>query len=116
MTANAATAWYAAATVVAVALAGGALSLLFAGADARRALFLTGTVATVVQVLAFTLARRTQPANRVAGWAAGAGICLLTMFVFGFVARPIGLPLEPALFGLATYLFITELFEPFFLK
>jgi hypothetical protein len=92
------------------------LSLAFDGEGARRALLVAAVVALVVQVAAFVPARRAAPKHRIAAWGAGAGLSLLTLIVFGFVARGTGLPLEPALFGLATFLFSTELLEPFFLR
>ena len=107
---------YAAASVAAIALAGWLLSMAFSGGGADRALLLGGVVAAVVQVGAFMLARSVPLKHRIAGWGAGAGICLLTLIVFGFVSRATGMPAEPALLGMATYLFATELIEPFFLK
>lgn len=112
----AAIARYSAASIVVVALSGWLLSMAFSMPGSRRALAIAAAVAVVVQVLGFVLARRAHPAQRIVGWAAGAGISLLTLVVFGFVARSNGMPLEPALFGLATFLFATELIEPFFLK
>ena len=115
-TVGTATSRYAAASIVAIVLAGWLLSMAFSVAGAARALLLGGVVAAVVQVGAFALARGMPLQSRIAGWGAGAGICLLTLIVFGFVARATGMPAEPALLGMATYLFATELIEPFFLK
>ena len=115
-TAAAATFRYAAASVAAIVLAGALLSMAFSVAGAVRALVFGGVIAAVVQVAAFALARSLPLQSRIAGWGAGAGICLLTLIVFGFVARATGMPAEPALLGMATYLFATELIEPFFLK
>lgn len=108
---------YALAVLVLVALFAWVLTLFFPGAAARHAVLVAAALATVVQVLAFVLARRmSTPTTRIVGWGAGAGVSLLTLITFGFVARASGLPLEPALLGLATFLFVTELIEPFFLK
>jgi hypothetical protein len=107
---------YALASLALVTALGVVLALVFTGEEARRALLISGLVVAVVQSGAFMLARRASPANRIAGWGAGAGISLLSLIAFGFVARAQGMPLEPALLGMATYLFATELIEPFFLR
>lgn len=107
---------YAVAASIAVAGSAVLLALAFAGNEARRALVMAGAVALVVQIGAFALARSLPLRQRIAGWGAGAGISLLTLIVFGLVARRAGFPPEAALLGMATFLFLTELIEPFFLK
>lgn len=99
-----------------VALLGWVMTLMFSGQAARRAIVVAGLVVVVVQAGAFVLARRSAPAYRIAAWGAGAGISLLSLIAFGFVARAQGMPMEPALLGMATFLFATELIEPFFLR
>ena len=90
--------------------------MFWRGAAVPHALFIAGIVAFVVQVGAFALARWMAPRQAIAGWGIGAGLSLATLMVFGSVAHKIGLPLEPALFGMATFLFLTELVEPVFLR
>lgn len=107
---------YAAATVGLIALARAGLGLVWHDDGGSRALLIAAAIAVPVQVAAFALARRMAPARALHGWAIGSGLSMLTLIVFGFVAQGMQLPLEPALFGLATYLFLTELAEPFFLR
>ena len=99
-----------------ILVAGWALSLAWSSQDAERALVLGGIVALSVQLCAFALARSMGPARMFAGWAVGAGVSMATLIVFGIVAQSQGLPMEPALLGVASYLFLTELVEPFFLR
>jgi hypothetical protein len=109
MTAASAAWKYVASSALLVVVAGWILTLIFEGPAALRAIAL-------VQGGAFVLARRTAPRNRVAGWGAGAGISLATLIVFGIVVGRLGIPMEPALLAMATFLFATELIEPFFLR
>jgi hypothetical protein len=48
----------------------------------------------------------------VAGWALGAGICLVVLVIHGYVSRGFGLPSNAAMVSLATFFFLTELIEP----
>jgi hypothetical protein len=116
MTAASAAWKYVASSALLVVVAGWILTLIFEGPAALRAIALAGGVSLVVQGGAFVLARRTAPRNRVAGWGAGAGISLATLIVFGIVVGRLGIPMEPALLAMATFLFATELIEPFFLR
>ena len=52
----------------------------------------------------------------IAGWGIGAALFMAAVIVVGLAARGIGLPVEAALLSLATFLFITELFEPLLLR
>lgn len=107
---------YAAASLLLIAGSGWLLSLAFPGSAAHRALTISAVVAFVVQMLAFTLARRVRPEHVMTGWGLGALACFVTLVVMGFVSRPLGLPIEASLFGLATFLFLTELVEPLLLN
>ena len=111
--------WVARYTLAAAALIAGAawlLGLHFSAAPERHALRVAAVVAVVLQVATFAVARRMAARNPVAGWGLGAACCMAGLIVFGFAARGTGLALDAALFGLATFLFITELVEPLFLR
>jgi hypothetical protein len=63
------------------------------------------------------LTRVTQPANVIAGWGAGMIIRVAALTVYALlVVKSLGLPMGPALLSLATFLFVTTLIEPVFLK
>lgn len=104
---------YAVASLAAIALAGGVFMLAFPAVEDRHAVWLSAAVALVVQVIAFGIARRfTARGNGIAGWGLGAGICLVTLVLYGFACRAAGLPTNAALLSLATFYFLTELIEP----
>jgi hypothetical protein len=111
-----ATALYAAATLAVVALGGWLFGLHYGAPADRRGVWTSAAVALVLQVAAFAIARTVGRKNVIAGWGIGAALCMAAMFVVGFAARGVGLPLEATLLSLATFLFITELFEPLFLR
>lgn len=117
MTTPRAIAAYAAAALLLIAGSGWLLSLVLSGDAARHALVVSAAVAFVVQLLAFVIARRfSDRSNAMLGWGIGALLCFVTLVVMGIVARPLGLSLEAALLGLATFLFLTELVEPLLLN
>ena len=94
------------------------LTLVFTEPDVRRALTIAAPIALVVQLVAFfivlAMARRK---NVIAGWGIGITLRFAALLIFGLVAVPkLNLPLAPALLGLATYLFVSTLIEPLFLK
>ena len=107
---------YAAITVALVALLGWLFGLHYAAPAERRALWISGAIAVVLQVAAFAVARAMAKRNVVAGWGIGAALCIAAVILFGFAARGLGLPVEAALLSLATFLFVTELVEPLLLK
>lgn len=108
--------WYATACVATVAGVGWIVSRLYPGADARTAIVTSAVIACVVQGIGFTIARRMRRTNVLAGWAIGAALCIGTLLIYGLVAKPLGLALEPALLSLATFYFVTELVEPLLLN
>jgi hypothetical protein len=111
-----ATAFYAATTLAVVALGGWLLGLHYASPDERRAVWTSAAIAMVLQVAAFAFARAMAKKNVLAGWAAGAALCMAAVGVLGFSARSLGLPLEAALVSLASFLFVTEIIEPLLLR
>ena len=75
-------------------------------------------VAFVVQMISFFIAREfARRQNVMAGWGLGIALRFLVLLLFGFIAVPsLGVPMSSSLLGLATFLFVTTLIEPLFLK
>ena len=112
-----ATALYALATLAVVALGGWLLGLHYSSPAERHAVWTSAAIALVLQVVAFAIARAAMKnKNVIAGWAAGAALCMASVAVLGLSARSLGLPLEAALVSLASFLFVTEIIEPLLLK
>ena len=111
-----AVALYALSCVVVIGLSGGVLTAVFETGPARSAVWVSAGVALVVQMVAFGIARiLANGGNAIAGWGLGAVICLLSLVIYGFASRAIGLPLSASLLSLATYYSLTELIEAPFL-
>ncbi len=101
---------------VVLVLAWGA-TLVMKDPEVVRAVWISAAFAVAVQLAAFGLTRATQPANVIAGWGAGMIIRLAALAVYALpVVKSLGLPMGPALLSLATFLFVTTLIEPVFLK
>ncbi|MEO7456795.1 MAG: hypothetical protein ABIY52_11070 [Gemmatimonadaceae bacterium] len=99
--------------VVAIGLIGGVFTAIYNTAPERSAIWISAGVALVVQLVAFAIARvLSDGGHGIAGWGLGAVICFVTLIVYGFASRALGLPSNAALLSLATYFFVTELFEP----
>ena len=104
---------YALACVVLIGLAGGVFTAVYGSSNDRAAIWISALVALVVQMVAFTIARiLSDKGNGIVGWGIGAVICFVSLIVYGFVSRALGLPLNAALLSLATYYALTELIEP----
>ena len=104
---------YALASVVAIGLAAGVFVAVYPGPAERQAVLVSALVALVVQLIAFAFARLLAGrGSAIAGWGLGALLCFVTLIVYGFVSRALGLPSNAALLSLATFLFLTELIEP----
>lgn len=104
---------YVLACAIAIGLAGAAFAFVYDTTDDRRAVLVSSVVALVVQIVAFVVARLlARGGNGVAGWTLGAGLCLVSLVIYGFVCRAVGLPANAALLSLATFFFLTELIEP----
>jgi hypothetical protein len=75
-------------------------------------------VAFVVQVAAFLVVREMgRRKNVMAGWGIGIALRFGALVIFALVAVPrLGLPLSASLLGLATFLFVSTLIEPLFLR
>jgi hypothetical protein len=104
---------YALACIVAIGLAAGVFVAVYAGAAERQAVLVSALVALVVQLIAFAFARLLAGrGSAIVGWGLGALLCFVTLIVYGFVSRALGLPSNAALLSLATFFFLTELIEP----
>lgn len=91
--------------------------LLFDAPAVRRALTVAAGTALGVQVVAFLIVRGMATRNVMAGWGLGVLVRFLALAIFALLVVPgLGLPLGAALLGLATFLFVTTLIEPLFLK
>jgi hypothetical protein len=104
---------YAVTSAAMIAAGAGVFVLVYGSGAERQAIVASAIVAFVVQLVAFAIARLMASANHgIAGWGLGAGICLLTLVLYGMLVRATTLPQSVALVSLATFLFITELIEP----
>lgn len=91
--------------------------LVFPGAEVRRALDVAALVAAGVQVVTFLVARAMARRNVMAGWGIGVALRFGALAIVALVVVPrLGLPLAASLLGLATFLFVSTLIEPLFLK
>jgi hypothetical protein len=108
---------FAAAALAVVALAYAAAAAFFSTAAQRSALQLAALAVLAVQVLGFPLVRAALRRNLVAGWGLGTLLRLALLVLTALVAVP-ALQLErgAALIGMAIFLFVTTLVEPFFLR
>jgi hypothetical protein len=94
------------------------LVLVFTEDMVQRALGISAAVAFLVQMVAFFIARSfARRKNVIAGWGIGVALRFVALAIFALVAAPrLGLPLAASLLGLATFLFVSTLIEPIFLK
>lgn len=106
------------------ALAGlGALGLVvaillavFHDPPGRRAVLWSAGIALVVQLVAFTLARRSAPNRVFKAVGAGAILRVLTLVLYALVfLGPLGLAPVPALLSLAALFFVTTVLESWLL-
>jgi hypothetical protein len=108
---------YAVVATASIALVGWLLTLAFSGPRDAAAIRLSALVALVVQLAAFAVTKMAGPRHLVAGWGAGSLLRFLTLVVYALLAvEVLGLAPVAALVSLATFLFISTLIEPLFLK
>ena len=106
---------YALASLALIAVAAGIFSWVYDGA-ARQAVLVSAAIAFVLQMLAFVIARLfAATGNAIAGWGLGAVVCLVSLVIYGYVCRAMGMPSDAAMLSLATFYFLTEVIEPPFL-
>jgi hypothetical protein len=108
---------YAVAAVASIVAAGWLLALGFTGPGDAAAIRLSAIVAIVVQLVAFAVTKAIAQRHLIAGWGAGSLLRFLTLGVFALLAvKVLGLPPVAALVSLATFLFLSTLIEPLFLR
>ncbi|HEX6252104.1 MAG TPA: hypothetical protein VFZ56_11775, partial [Gemmatimonadaceae bacterium] len=96
-----------------IVTAGALLLLVFPGRPSTVAIALSAAVALLVQLVAFTILRRTRDSGVLVGWGLGSILRLGTLAVYALVViQLLGLPATPALVSLATFLFATMILEP----
>lgn len=100
-----------------IVTAGALLVLVFPGQPSAVAIALSAAVALLVQLVAFTILRRTRESGVLIGWGLGSILRLGTLAVYALVViQLLGLPAAPALVSLATFLFATMILEPLLLE
>ena len=108
---------FAAVSLGIIVVVGGVMSLLYVVPDERRAIVISGVIAFVVQMFAFSIARLVSRENVIAGWGMGALMRMLVLAVYAMVVvRALGLPSAPALVSLAAFFFLSTLVEPLLLN
>jgi hypothetical protein len=108
---------YALVAVASIVITGWLLALGFSGPRDAAAIRLSAIVAIVVQLTAFAVTKMLAPRHLVAGWGAGSLLRLLTLGVYALLAvKVLGVAPVAALVSLATFLFISTLIEPLFLR
>lgn len=108
---------YALAAIGSIVVAGWLLTLVFPGPRDAAAVRLSAIVAIVVQLVAFAVTKAIAQRNLIAGWGAGSLLRFLTLVVYALLAvKVLGLPPVAGLVSLATFLFLSTLIEPLFLR
>ncbi len=108
---------YAATASASIAVVGWLLTLGLNGPRDAAAIGLSAAVAIVVQLVAFAVTKALASRHLVAGWGAGSLLRFLTLVVYALlVVRVRGVAPMAALVSLATFLFISTLIEPLFLR
>jgi len=108
---------FAVATAALITLAAWALTFAFPTAEDRHAIVVSSTIAYVVQLVSFVIARRWAATNVVAGWGLGMLIrfAVLAMYAL-FGASLLGLTPTAALVSLVAFFFVSTLLEPVLLS
>jgi hypothetical protein len=108
---------YAVAAIASIVATAWLLTLGFTGPGDAAAIRLSAIVAIVVQLVAFAVTKAIAQRHLIAGWGAGSLLRFLTLGVFALLAvKVLGLPPVAALVSLATFLFLSTLIEPLFLR
>ena len=108
---------YALVAVASIVITGWLLALGFTGPRDAAAIRLSALVAIVVQLAAFAVTKGLATRHLVAGWGAGSLLRFLTLVLYAVLAvKVLGVAPVAALVSLATFLFISTLIEPLFLR
>lgn len=104
-------------TIGVVLVVGAALSLGFRGPGDLAAIWISGLLAVVVQIVAFSLAHMAGRGNLAARLGIGAILRLFTLMAYALlVVFVFKLPAVAALLSLAAFLFLSTLVEPLLIK
>ena len=108
---------YGLAAIAMIVAVGWLLTMAFPGPRDATAIKLSAIVAIVVQLVAFAFTKAVAQRHLIAGWGAGSLLRFLTLVVFALLAvKVLDLPPVAALVSLATFLFLSTLVEPLFLR
>ena len=103
---------FAAAALAAIALAGGALALVFRSPGSGRAIAISAALAWGVQLFTYAVLRLAGRSKVMAAWGLGAVMRLALLLLYALLGiKVLALPAAPALLSLATFLFISTLIE-----
>lgn len=110
--------FFAAACAALIAALWALMVVMFTDTTVRRAVAITAALAFMVQMVAFLIAREmARRKNVIAGWGIGIALRFSALVILALVAVPkLELPLSASLLSLATFLFVSTLIEPLFLK
>jgi len=93
------------------------LGVFYRSAAERKAIWVAAGVALVIQLAAFAAVRAGSTKHVMVGWGAGIGIRFSAFLVWGLVGvSQLELPQGAALLSMASFLFVTTVIEPLFLK
>ncbi len=105
--------------VISLGLIGAAawiLALYFDAPGESRAIWITATVAWVIQLFTFGIAKLSAKTNVIAGWGVGAVMRMVSLGVYALViVKTFGMPPTAPLF-LFVFFFVTMLAEPLLLS
>jgi cytochrome b subunit of formate dehydrogenase len=108
---------YAITAVALIAIAGWLLTLAFPGPQDAAAIRLSAIVAIVVQLVAFAVTKALARHHLIAGWGSGSLLRFVTLVMYAALAvKVLGVAPVAALVSLATFLFLSTLIEPLFLR
>jgi hypothetical protein len=108
---------YALAAIALIVGVGWLLALAFPGPQDAAAIRLSAIVAIVVQLVAFGITKALARRHLIAGWGAGSLLRFVTLVAYALLAaKVLGLPPVAALLSLVTFLFLSTLIEPLFLR
>lgn len=103
---------FAGAALLAIALSGAVLALLFRAPGAGRAIAVSAALAWGVQLFTFAVVRLAGPKKIMAAWGLGAIMRLGLLLLYALLGvKVLGLPAAPALLSLATFLFVSTVIE-----
>ena len=108
---------YSIAAIATIAVVGWLLTLAFPGPQDAAAIRLSAIVAIVVQLVAFAVTKTLARQHLIAGWGAGSLLRFMTLVIYALLAvKVLGVAPVAALVSLATFLFLSTLIEPLFLR